>query len=46
YANPRKAGIIAITLEQGDELIEAEITDGTRELLLITRQGKAIRFPE
>jgi len=46
YANPRKAGIIAITLEKGDELIEAEITDGERELLLITRQGKAIRFPE
>ncbi|MBI1992272.1 MAG: DNA gyrase subunit A, partial [Candidatus Omnitrophica bacterium] len=46
YANPRKAGIIAITLEKGDELIEAEITDGEREILLITRQGKAIRFPE
>ena len=46
YSNPRKAGIIAITLEKGDELIEAEITDGTRELLLLTKQGKAIRFPE
>jgi DNA gyrase subunit A len=46
YANPRKAGIIAITLESGDELIEAEITDGQQELLLITRHGKAIRFPE
>ncbi len=46
YANPRKAGIIAITLEPGDELIEAKITDGTRGILLITRQGKAIRFPE
>ncbi len=46
YANQRKAGIIAITLEKGDELIEAEITDGKQELLLITRQGKAIRFPE
>ncbi|MBI3997351.1 MAG: DNA gyrase subunit A [Candidatus Omnitrophica bacterium] len=46
YSNPRKAGIIAITLEQGDELIEAMITDGKQELLLITKQGKAIRFPE
>jgi len=46
YANPRKAGIIAITLESGDELIEAEITDGKQELLLVTRQGKSIRFPE
>ncbi|MBI3021100.1 MAG: hypothetical protein HYY59_03775 [Candidatus Omnitrophica bacterium] len=46
YANPRKAGIIAITLEKGDELIEARVTDGERELLLATRQGKSIRFPE
>ncbi len=46
YANPRKAGIIAITLEKGDELIEAEVTDGSRELVLVTQQGKAIRFPE
>jgi DNA gyrase subunit A len=46
YSNPRKGGIIAITLEKGDELIEAEVTDGGRELLLLSRQGKAIRFPE
>jgi DNA gyrase subunit A len=46
YANPRKAGVIAITLEKGDELIEVEITDGEREVLLLTKQGKAIRFPE
>ena len=46
YANPRKAGIIAITLEKDDELIEAEVTDGQRELLLTTRQGQAIRFSE
>ena len=46
YANQRKAGIIAITLEKGDELIEATITDGERELLLVTKLGKAIRFPE
>ena len=46
YSNPRKAGIIAITLEKNDELIEATLTDGRQEVLLITRQGKAIRFPE
>jgi len=46
YANPRKAGIIAITLEKGDELIETVVTDGKQEILLITKQGKAIRFSE
>ena len=46
YANPRKAGIIAITLEKGDELIETKTTDGKQELLLVTRLGKAVRFPE
>ncbi len=46
YSNPRKAGIIAMTLEKNDALIEAALTDGTQEILLITRQGKAIRFPE
>ncbi|MBI2093157.1 MAG: DNA gyrase subunit A [Candidatus Omnitrophica bacterium] len=46
YANPRKSGIIAITLEKEDELIEAAVTDGKRELLLLTKQGKAIRFSE
>ncbi len=46
YANPRKAGIIAITLDESDELIRAKVTDGKQELLLVTRQGKAIRFPE
>ena len=46
FANPRKAGIIAVTLEKGDEVMQAHVTDGRRELLLLTRQGKAIRFPE
>jgi len=46
YANPRKVGIIAITLDKGDALIETKVTDGQGELLLMTRQGKAIRFPE
>ena len=46
YSNPRKAGIIGITLEKGDELIGVEMTDGHQELLIGTRQGKAIRFSE
>jgi len=46
YGNPRKGGIIGITLEKGDELIGVELTDGKQELLIGTRSGKAIRFPE
>ncbi len=46
YGNPRKAGIIGITLDKGDELIGVELTDGSLELLIATRQGKAIHFPE
>jgi len=46
YANPRKGGIIGITLEKDDELIEVQRTDGNAELLLATREGKAIRFKE
>jgi len=46
YSNPRKGGIIGITLEKGDELIGVEMTDGKQELLIGTRQGKAIRFSE
>ncbi|MCX5692224.1 MAG: DNA gyrase subunit A [Candidatus Omnitrophica bacterium] len=46
YSNPRKGGIIGITLEKDDELIEVELTDGHQEMLLATYLGKAIRFPE
>lgn len=46
YSHPRKGGIIGITLEKGDELIGVEMTDGKKEILLATREGKAIRFPE
>ncbi|MCM8797053.1 MAG: DNA gyrase subunit A [Candidatus Omnitrophica bacterium] len=46
YSNPRKGGIIGITLEKNDELIAVELTDGHQELLIGTRQGKAIRFSE
>ncbi len=46
YSNPRKGGIIGITLEKGDELIEVKLTDGKQEILIGTAQGKAVRFPE
>lgn len=46
YSNPRKTGIIGITLEKDDELIGVELTDGKQELLIGTRFGKAIRFSE
>jgi DNA gyrase subunit A len=46
YNNPRKGGIIGMTIEEGDALIEVKLTDGKQELFLATRQGKAIRFSE
>ncbi|MDP1853647.1 MAG: DNA gyrase subunit A [Candidatus Omnitrophota bacterium] len=46
YSNPRKGGIIGITLEKDDELIGVEMTDGKKELFIGTRQGKAVRFSE
>jgi DNA gyrase subunit A len=46
YGNPRRGGINAIDLDEGDEMIEAAITDGTQDLILAKRQGKAIRFHE
>ncbi|MDD5560872.1 MAG: DNA gyrase subunit A [Candidatus Omnitrophica bacterium] len=46
YGNPRKGGIIGITLDKDDVLIGVEMTDGKQELLIGTKQGKAIRFSE
>jgi len=46
FSNPRKAGIIAITLDKEDTLIGARLTDGSQEIVLATREGKAIRFNE
>jgi len=46
YGNVRKAGINAVLLEDGDELIEAIITDGTQDLILAKKKGLAIRFHE
>ncbi len=46
YSHPRKGGIIGIGLEDKDELIAVEMTGGNEEILLGTREGKAIRFKE
>ena len=46
YSHPRPSGIIAITLDEGDELISAEVTDGTRDVFLGSRDGLSIRFSE
>jgi DNA gyrase subunit A len=46
YAHPRPSGIIAIALEEGDEVIGVRMTDGTQEVILSTRDGQAIRFRE
>ena len=46
YSKPRKGGIYAIKITDGDELIEARITNGENDIILGTREGKSIRFPE
>ncbi len=46
FSHPRAGGIQAITLEDGDEVMAARRTDGQREVLLSTKQGMIIRFPE
>ncbi len=46
YSNPRKGGIIGITLDEGDGLIGVEISDGKKEVILATKLGKSLRFQE
>ena len=46
YGNPRKGGIYAIDIRDGDKLIEARITNGENDILIGTRAGKSIRFSE
>jgi len=46
YSRPRRGGIIAITLKEGDSLIDAKKTDGKREIIVATSDGNAIRFKE
>ena len=46
FSRPRANGIIAVGLEEGDKLVGVSLTDGTKDILLFTTAGKAIRFPE
>jgi len=46
FANPRKSGIIAINLDEGDYLIGAEVTNGTQDVVLVSDAGKAVWFDE
>ena len=46
YSNPRKNGVNAIAIKEGDQLLEAKLTSGNAEILIATKEGKAIRFNE
>ncbi|MBI5534617.1 MAG: DNA gyrase subunit A [Deltaproteobacteria bacterium] len=46
YQNIREKGIIGVKIEDGDELLNAAVTDGNREIIIATRKGMSIRFPE
>lgn len=46
YSRPRVNGINAITIREGDTLLEAKLTNGEQDIMLALRSGKAIRFPE
>jgi len=46
YSRPRKGGIIALNLKDGDQLIEVKLTDNTKELMIGTKNGNAVRFKD
>ncbi|AKB57273.1 DNA gyrase subunit A [Methanosarcina barkeri] len=46
FKNPRKSGIIAVTLDEDDELVRVLLTNGKKEVLMVSKKGKAIRFSE
>jgi DNA gyrase subunit A len=46
FSNVRASGLIALGIDDGDELVAVKITDGSKDLLLSTAQGMSIRFPE
>lgn len=46
YSRPRQNGVIAITIKEGDELLQAILTDGNNEIIMATKSGRAIRFNE
>lgn len=46
FSRPRATGVNAITIVEGDELLEAKMTDGNCEIMMAVKSGRAIRFPE
>jgi DNA gyrase subunit A len=46
YSRPREGGIIAISINEGDQLLEAKLTNGNNEIFIATKEGNAIRFME
>jgi DNA gyrase subunit A len=46
FSRPRANGVNAITINEGDELLEAKMTDGNNEIMMAIKSGRAIRFPE
>jgi DNA gyrase subunit A len=46
YSRPRANGVNAITVREGDELLEARMTNGNHQIMMAVRSGRAIRFPE
>jgi len=46
FSRPRLSGVIAITINEGDELLEAKMTDGKCEIMMAVKSGRAIRFSE
>src|SRR5207253_8204826 len=46
FANIRAGGIAAIKLQAGDKLLDVQMSDGGKDIVLVTQQGRAIRFPE
>ncbi len=46
FSRPRQTGVNAITIVEGDQLLEAKLTDGSCEIMLAVKSGRAIRFPE
>jgi DNA gyrase subunit A len=46
FSRPRQSGVNAITILEGDELLEAKMTDGNSEIMMAVRNGRAIRFSE
>jgi len=46
FSRPRKSGIIAMNLDEGDELIDVKLTDGNQQIIIATREGMAVKFNE